>query len=187
MEEKIKTETATSEEFAEYAASSLRGAYNYTDLNRVGEAIDYIIGLFNGFGYNVSADTKVDWKKEDIPLPSDFVLYLECVRIIRGVLNVTENVPEVPSATGRFTFSEANDVEEIVRRVHDLIEQMVRAFRRSNAPYFWAGSEPLPTAESDIGRTWAQLDAMQTTWRNWQAADWYLLLYGALTDEMEVA
>ena len=71
------------------------------------------------------------------------------------------------------------DDEDMVN-INTVIERTLRSFKRSNAFTFWSGNEALPSAESDKGRTWAELDSMNTTWPQWDAADWYLLLYGNL-------
>ena len=42
----------TDEEKAEWNTAAMKGAYNYTDLNRVTEAMDYLNNLFAGYGYN---------------------------------------------------------------------------------------------------------------------------------------
>ena len=42
----------TDEEKAEWNTASMKGAYNYTDLNRVVEAMDYLNNLFAGYGYS---------------------------------------------------------------------------------------------------------------------------------------
>lgn len=42
----------TDEEKAEWNTASMKGAYNYTDLNRVTEAMDYLNDLFAEYGYS---------------------------------------------------------------------------------------------------------------------------------------
>lgn len=41
----------TDDEKAEWSTAAMKGAYNYTDLNRVTEAMDYLNGVFTGYGY----------------------------------------------------------------------------------------------------------------------------------------
>ena len=84
------------------------------------------------------------------------------------------------------TWMEANDIEQILADVWLVILQVVYSFARCGAFTFWSDNRPLPSAESYLGRTWAEQDALQTTWRQWQAADWYLLVYGNLIAEEDV-
>lgn len=66
---------------------------------------------------------------------------------------------------------------------------------QSGQAFFASGTLPLPTGHSSARkitytppppRTWEQLDAMKTTWRNWQVATWDDLLYGSLKKEGDV-
>ena len=41
--------------------AGVKGAYNAADLNRVGEAIEYIADLFGGFGFPMMITPKTDW------------------------------------------------------------------------------------------------------------------------------
>lgn len=120
------------------------------------------------------------WYEIDIPTLGQLNQYLANVAAIRSVLAVYATTPETPPDMEGLTYGEANDIEKILVDVEDVIRHMVDAMRRLNAPGFYSGAEPLPSASSDLGRTWAELDAMQTTWANWNAASWYLLLYGNL-------
>lgn len=163
--------------------AGMRGAYNATDLNRVGEALIYLMDRLNGFGYVVTVTPRTEWTIGEIPAPADLKHYLDDVATIRAVMELPPTTPDVPPDTDRLTLEEANDIERILAAIEKNINQVAGAFRRSNAPSFWSGSEPLPTAQSDLGRTWEELDAMGTTWANWQVADWYLLLYGNLKAE----
>lgn len=50
---KLVAGTATAAERAAFLAG-MKGAYNYTDLNRVGAAVEYLTGLLYSLGYNVA-------------------------------------------------------------------------------------------------------------------------------------
>lgn len=172
----------------------IRGAYNHTDLNRVGEALRALSGLFAGYGYHVSVTARTDWTAEEWPTPEALEALLADLRAVRGVLDMPEGTPAVPqrltasglNQTDGLTVEKANDMERLLLYVEMVIQWVAAAFSRANAFTFWSGSRPLPSAKSDRGRTWAELDAMGTTWRNWQVATWYLLLYGNLKAEGDV-
>lgn len=166
--------------------SDMKGSYNASDLNRVGEAMNYLAGRFRQYGYSVIIHPKTDYVPSDIPRESDMAQYLDDLRVLRSVFEVLSTTPEVPEDMEDLTQEEANDIERILLDINAVIEKVFRSFLRSGQFTFWSGYRPLPVAESDPGRTWAELDAMGTTWKNWQAADWYLLLYGNLQAEEEV-
>lgn len=171
---------------------SNKGAYNIEDLNRVTEALEYLDARLALYGYStgyepivIDGDRTV-WEVEDIPSESQMEQYLSNVEKIRSVLELYYATPRTPDTMDGFSFEEANDIETILSVVDEIITQVANGFKRSNAPYFWSGNEPLPTALSYMGRTWKELDEMHTTWRNWQVSDWYLLLYGNLKAEGDV-
>lgn len=51
--EKIKNGTASESELAEFNSAAMKGAYNYTDLNRVTSAMEALKAKLEGYGYNV--------------------------------------------------------------------------------------------------------------------------------------
>ena len=56
--------------------SGLKGAYNASDLNRVGNAVVYVAGRLTKAGYLVPVSPKIDWTASDIPKESDMRTYL---------------------------------------------------------------------------------------------------------------
>lgn len=123
------------------------------------------------------------WYEFDYPTQEAMKTYLGNVSAIRDTLSVLETTPHVPESMSNLTVQEANAIEQILFDVEKVIYQIVNGFPRNAAFTFWSGHRPFPSATNDIGRTWEELDAMQTTWGNWQVADWYLLLYGNLKAE----
>lgn len=123
------------------------------------------------------------WYEDDIPTVGTMTAYLANVAALRSALAVWADTPSVPADMAGLTYQEANDIEKILVDVESVINQVVSAMARSNSFTFWSGNRPFPTAESNLGRTWAKLDAMNTEWKNWQVATWYLLLYGNLQAE----
>lgn len=160
-----------------------KGHYNASDLNRVGLAMEYLSKRFASYGYTAPVSPKTDWVIEDIPTIEQMANYLKDLATLRGVYSVLQTTPSVPPDMKYLTYGEANDIEQILSDIEFVINQVVRSFRRSDAFGFWSGANPFPSAENDMGRTWEELDAMNTEWVNWQVADWYLLLYGNLKAE----
>lgn len=110
----------------------LKGTYNAADLNRVGNAVNYVAGRLEGAGYSVPVNPKIDWLESDIPTYSDMSIYLNNVEIIRGTLTVPTATPEVPDDMEGLTYEEANDIERILLAVDALITSMINAYFYSN-------------------------------------------------------
>lgn len=123
------------------------------------------------------------WYEDDIPTADLMERYLANVSALRSTIDLLSTTPEAPESMELLTYIEANNIEQILIDIRLTIEQVVRAFKRSNAYAFWSGYNPLPSAGSNLGRNWAELDAMNTEWKNWQVATWYLLLYGNMKAE----
>lgn len=110
----------------------LKGTYNAADLNRVGNAVNYVAGRLEGAGCSVPVNPKIDWLESDIPTYSDMEIYLNNVEIIRGTLTVPPATPEVPEDMEGLTYEEANDIERILLAVDALITNMINAYFYSN-------------------------------------------------------
>ena len=85
-----------------------KGAYNYSDLNRVERAVAEISDLA-GLGLT----TKTDWKMWDIPTASDMSRYLANIASIRALVT-DDTVPIAPASMNNLTYSEANNIELIL-------------------------------------------------------------------------
>lgn len=170
--------TGTTEELAEWFGN-LKGAYNASDLNRVGAAVRYLAERFAPYGYQVSVNPKTDWTADDIPKPAEMEAYLGEVAKVRAVLDIA-TAPPLPEDAEGLTHAEVNSIEIVLVMIDETINRVVQGFARSASFMFVSGNRPIPTAQSNLGRMWAELDAMGTTWENWQLATWYLLLYGNL-------
>lgn len=140
LEQKILTQglsSLTSAEEAEYFAG-MKGAYNATDLNRVGTAIAYLADRFIDESADVDAyreeryvadDTpfhvpydpttvvvtaKNDWDIEDIPTQSDMNDLLTDLTLLRGLLTLPNDTPNVPVTMDYLSYTTANDIEYLL-------------------------------------------------------------------------
>lgn len=102
--------------------------YNASDLNRVGEAIQYIADKIYALGYEIHVSPKTNWVEADIPLPNQMAHYLEDLRTIRAVLSQPQRTPPVPPDMEKLMYTEANDIETILSITDSLIEWMVSIF-----------------------------------------------------------
>ena len=172
------TFTGTAEELAEWLGG-MKGAYNASDLNRVGAAVRYVADRMIALGHTVNVNPKTDWTEKDVPKSSDMIAYIQTVATVRSVLRVA-NAPDLPQDGEGLNCDEANAIEKVLMLTDQTVDRVVKSLARSASFMFASGNRPIPTEKSDLGRTWSELDAMHTTWENWQAATWYLLLYGNL-------
>ena len=115
--------------------NGLKGAYNASDLNRVGAAVAYVAGRLKGYGYAVSVSPRQDRQVSDIPTPESMTAYLADVAALRAALTVAADTPEVPEDMERLTWQEANDIEQILVNVDELLTRMAAAWFYSGEIY----------------------------------------------------
>lgn len=131
---RVSAGTATAAEKTAWA-SDLKGAYNASDLNRVGSAVAYVAGRLNGYGYAVAVSPKQDWTVSDIPTAGDMETYISDVAALRGAIAVMVSTPPTPDSASGLTWQEANDIEQILTDVDDLLTRMAAAWFYSGDLY----------------------------------------------------
>lgn len=117
---KAKAGTWTTAERAEWLAG-MRGAYNYTDFNRVESAVAEIASLLG-----VSVETVTTWNATDIPSEADAKRYLANVRKLKTVCQGLTGTPNVPESMHRMTYVKANDIEKILTDIETVIYSWTR-------------------------------------------------------------
>lgn len=131
---RVSAGTATEAEKAEWA-SDLKGAYNASDLNRVGAAVAYVAGWLNVYGYAVTVTAKQDWTGSDIPTAGQMAAYLRDVAALRGAIAVMASTPPTPDSANNLTWQEANNIEQILLDVDELLTRMAAAWFYSGELY----------------------------------------------------
>lgn len=91
------------------ATPATKGAYNYSDLNRVELAAAELSEL-----YGLGLMTKTDWKPSDVPTEADMTRYLANVRKIRTICPNPGSLPVLPVSMKGMTYQAANDIEKIL-------------------------------------------------------------------------
>lgn len=123
----------TAEELAEWM-NGLKGWYDYRDLNRVGEAMNYIYDRLKTVIGDLKISPRTDWSLSDIPTYNVVMEYLNNLRILRNSITVTNDTPEVPSGIA-LTYEEANDIEKILEILDVLIDIIEQAYLYSGEIY----------------------------------------------------
>lgn len=90
-----------------------KGAYNYSDLNRVERAVAEISDR-RGLGLV----TKTNWTAWDKPTESDMSRYLGNIATIRGFVSAG-NIPLAPASMNGFTYEHANNIELILNAAYE--------------------------------------------------------------------
>lgn len=127
--EKIKNGTASESELAEFNSAAMKGAYNYTDLNRVTAAMEALKAKLEGYGYAVPGYQYIEpFSESGWPTPQNMAVYLQNVAAIRSVLAVMASTPKVPEDMVGLMVQEANDIEVILLDVYKQLNIMPTTF-----------------------------------------------------------
>lgn len=119
----------TDEERALWDSGSMKGAYNVSDLNRVGSALNYIRDRLAAAGY-VASDiftAKSNWSIGEVPTAANLTDYLNAVETVRSAMSRFGTTPKTPKNTGSLDYMEANNIEKILFDVNTLITNMLQA------------------------------------------------------------
>lgn len=115
------------------------GAYNYTDLNRVCEAQEYLYNRLNEFGYSVDyTPIKANWNQKDIPTTAQMEQYLKNTQVIRNELPIPIKL-DIPKSMDKLTVDSANNIEKALIEVDSTLTSISKIFIRSNMPLAVSG------------------------------------------------
>lgn len=124
----------SAEERAEWSAG-LKGAYNALDLNRVNEAMEYLADVFTSYGYAVTLQPTPTWSVGEIPNEEQMAAYLANVSELRAVLDMPSTTPAVPEDMALLTYIEANNIEQILVDINQLLLNAAAAWFYSGEVY----------------------------------------------------
>lgn len=113
-------------------AGDMKGAYNASDLNRVGEVLNTLRDRLKDAGYLGGNEfvMRTDWLVGEIPTAAAFSAYLGAVATVRGAVTQFPETPETPADTGGLDFEGANAIEKICYEVNTVLRLI------KNARYF---------------------------------------------------
>lgn len=119
---KMTAGTATDAEMQVFR-DDLRGGYDYRALNRVSTAVQYLSERLTELGFRMTTAPRMDWTAEDVPTESDWAQYLSDIEQIRSRYQVLWGTPETPKTMRGLTWSQANDIEQILLDVNQLADR----------------------------------------------------------------
>ncbi len=105
----------TEEERDWFNTAIIRGAYNDTDLNRVGTAIQYIARELVKRGYDVEVSARTDWIMPDVPAEGPMDDYLGDVNTLRNAQGT--EIQGVPASMAWLSVPGANAIEKALVEV----------------------------------------------------------------------
>lgn len=104
----------TASEKTVWNGEAMRGAYNYTDLNRVETAVSE---LSEELGLNLV--TKTGWTLWDIPTQTDMERYLGNVVAIRDACSDEIAFPTLPNSMSGLDYEGANNIEKVLMLAYE--------------------------------------------------------------------
>ena len=125
----------TDTELAEWLAPS-KGAYNYTDLNRVEEAVAKLTSYLAVLGREDGIYYTRTWTENDIPTATDMQRYITNIKTIRNALPELHHImPQAPASMVNLTYEGANAIEEILSYAMQYVESKIQTFPFSGEIY----------------------------------------------------
>ena len=104
---------------------TVKGYYNYTDLNRIETWCEYLSNTLNSYAYPVHIKIKTDWTIFDFPIQSE----MERIRTnISTLKNAYFSFTQIPENLEYMTWQKANEIEKILFEINTLIENMISQF-----------------------------------------------------------
>lgn len=144
---KLDPETGDGLTAAEQAKwdAGLKGAYNFTDLNRVEQAVKTLTAALTSAGYPVevtpvlkgSKSEDREWQEGDIVRRPQWAAYLDNVQRLRDAYYTLAETGELPAPGDKLKYTGANTVEKVLADIDLLLDGMKSIYRRAGT--FTAG------------------------------------------------
>lgn len=106
----------TAAEQAEWSAGQ-KGAYNYTDLNRVESGVAALAAKLH-----ITLQTKTDWLPTDAPTNADMERYLANIRALREARGALLSAPQPPASMAGLDWAGANAIEQTLADLDRLLQ-----------------------------------------------------------------
>jgi len=134
LHDKIANGTATATEITEWMQDAQRGAYNYTDLNRVGTLLTLIKSLSDEIGMSLTYPYSVvtNYSRTNLPTTTDVSHLLANVSAVKTTYQhwISTVVPSTIK-----TIDGANAIEWVLAQVEPIIDGTKNGYRYSAEVY----------------------------------------------------
>jgi hypothetical protein len=145
LKAKIINQEATADEIAEWLLCACKGAYNYTDLNRVNQAMAYVsqalideIGILSAYlashGVAPSPEFALPYTADEVavnavtnrdissfPTEAEMDSFLSDLTAVKDALELPPDTPEIPSQIANLSFTGANAIEAMLLAVNEAL------------------------------------------------------------------
>ena len=112
-----------------------RDFYEITDLNRVGEAMQYVAARLRSCGWDVEVSPRTNWKWTDRVTLAEAQRYLRNLRKLREALVLFATTPPLPGDARPFNAQEANNIEKILLDIEDMVQRTIDGYFFSDDLY----------------------------------------------------
>ena len=116
----------TALEQTEWTAPTNKGAYNISDLNRVGEATAYLRDKLSEYGLVSTVTPKVNWVVGEVPLSVALVKLVADVKSLYTTLS--QLPPDIPPTAERLTVQGANEIERALIALDETLARIRAAW-----------------------------------------------------------
>lgn len=137
---KLDPETGDGLTAAEQAKwdAGLKGAYNFTDLNRVESAVKLLAAALTSAGYPVEVTPVLkgskaedrEWREGDVLRRPQWTTYLENVQKLRDAYYTLAETGALPAPGDKLGYVGANTIEKVLADIDLLIDCMKSSYRR---------------------------------------------------------
>ena len=119
-----------------YTVENLRGAYNISDRNRVGEAVNFIVDCLKSVGVFEASPNIIrqNWGVYDIVKPRDNQKVLESLTKLKQLLPYNKTL-SVPDNLDGLTYQRANAVESIICDLYGVFTRLWDSWMYCNDGY----------------------------------------------------
>lgn len=108
--------------YAVVPTMATKGAYNYSDLNRVEQAVSEIADRVG-----IALEIKTDWTFWDIPRKADMDRFLGNISKLRDMFPIASDMPSTPTTMSHMTYITANNIETIVLAMTEAAESALHS------------------------------------------------------------
>lgn len=133
----------TAAETAAFKAATLKGSYDYTDLNRVSACMEDLVARLDRLGYQVPGYVRVEidrvsdsdtldpytWDVTDSPTRTQLEQYRRNVAAVRAVLALPEGTASVPETMRPLKPAGANAIEAVLAVMDEILNNIPAACR----------------------------------------------------------
>ena len=110
--------------------NGLKGALNYTDVNRIEGNIQYLFNIYGIVGMTI----KTNWNYTDIVTDSEFQRILYNIYLLKKHFKIYETTPAIPPPPIN-TYQKVNEIEKILYDMYFIYENGSLAFARNDPEY----------------------------------------------------